>query len=276
MTDLITSRFAPVDLGADLTALPAQEQQALARLVAAARFMDALFLRQVWAGNDALLQRLARREGPEAAAQRRAFLLNKGPWSRLDGDRPFVAGVPAKPGGANFYPADATRGEIERWLDGLPSARPGRRGRVLHHGPPRRDGRAPGGPLQPRVPAGTGRSRPPAARGCRSDGGPDAPPLSHAPRGRVPVERLLRQRRGVDGARCAHRTDDRPVRGLRRRVVQRQGRVRGVRHRARRPGDRRTDGLLRMPAVAGGRAADRPRVTAIRVSARSPRSASST
>ena len=55
----MTARFAPADIGADLTALPESERRALAKLVEAARLMDSLFLRQVWAGNDAMLQDLA-------------------------------------------------------------------------------------------------------------------------------------------------------------------------------------------------------------------------
>src|SRR5205823_2084479 len=55
----MTARYAPADIGADLSALPKNERDALARLIDAARIMDALFLRQVWAGNDAMLQDLA-------------------------------------------------------------------------------------------------------------------------------------------------------------------------------------------------------------------------
>src|SRR4051812_49157721 len=55
----MTARFAPADIGADVSALPAGERQALAKLVEAGRIMDSLFLRQVWAGNDALLHQLA-------------------------------------------------------------------------------------------------------------------------------------------------------------------------------------------------------------------------
>ena len=43
-----------------LARCPTNERQALAHLVDAARLMDSLFLRQVWAGNDALLQQLGR------------------------------------------------------------------------------------------------------------------------------------------------------------------------------------------------------------------------
>jgi hypothetical protein len=120
MTNLIANRFAPVEIGADISSLPASEQQALARLVEAARIMDALFLRQVWAGNETMLQRLARAASEDGRARLRAFLLNKGPWSRLDADAPFLPGVPKKPHGANFYPIGATRTQVQGWLDSLP------------------------------------------------------------------------------------------------------------------------------------------------------------
>jgi hypothetical protein len=115
MTQHISSRFAPVEIGADTSGLSRDERQALKRLVDAARIMDALFLRQVWAGNEALLQALARQPDERL----RIFLLNKGPWSRLDGNAPTLPGVPPKPEGANFYPADATRAEIQQWLASL-------------------------------------------------------------------------------------------------------------------------------------------------------------
>ena len=123
----MTARFAPADIGADITALPKNERDALARLVDAARIMDALFLRQVWAGNDALLQDLAQKAavpvGPRAsrtaAARLRYFLINKGPWDRLDHNKAFVPGVPAKPESANFYPAGAEKAELQKWLDSL-------------------------------------------------------------------------------------------------------------------------------------------------------------
>ena len=123
----MTARFAPADIGADLSGLAKNERDALARLVEAARIMDALFLRQVWAGNDALLQDLAQRAampvGPRAsrtaAARLRYLVINKGQWDRLDHNKPFVPGVPPKPEAANFYPAGATKDEVQKWMDGL-------------------------------------------------------------------------------------------------------------------------------------------------------------
>ena len=117
----MSARFAPVDIGSDLSRLPEGERRALAKLVDAARIMDALFLRQVWAGNDALLQELSRSALSNGGATERLhyFLINKGPWSRLDHNRPFIPGVPAKPEEANFYPAGASKAEVQKWIDSL-------------------------------------------------------------------------------------------------------------------------------------------------------------
>lgn len=113
----MAERFAPVDLGADLTALDAAERGALAALIEAARVMDEVFLDQVWAGNRAMLRALETDRTPLGRARVHYFLLNKGPWSRLDDHAPFVPGAPPKPGGAGFYPSDATKAEVAAWLD---------------------------------------------------------------------------------------------------------------------------------------------------------------
>jgi hypothetical protein len=114
------ARFAPTDLTVDLSKLPPSDRTVLAKLVEASRLIDALFLRQVWYGNDGALIDLARDQTPEGRARLHYFLINKGPWSRLDHNSPFVPGVPAKPEGANFYPADASKAEIEKWIASLP------------------------------------------------------------------------------------------------------------------------------------------------------------
>ncbi|MEZ5287224.1 MAG: hypothetical protein R2712_20965 [Vicinamibacterales bacterium] len=116
------ARFAPTELSVDLTGLAASERTALAHLVRAAQVMDALFLRQVWAGNETRLYDLVDDESPVGRARLHAFVINKGPWSRLDHNEAFLAGVPAKPPSANFYPPDATREEVERWIGGLSPA----------------------------------------------------------------------------------------------------------------------------------------------------------
>ena len=108
------ARFAPVDLAVDTSGLSAGDQAAGGKLLLAARVIDSLYLSQVWAGNPALLQRLAADETPEGFAKLKFFRFNKGPWSDLDDHRAFLAGVPArKPLGAAFYPLDMTVDEFD-------------------------------------------------------------------------------------------------------------------------------------------------------------------
>ena len=118
----MTARFAPVELRVDLKALPDAEKRALGKLIQASKLMDALFLRQRWAGNPTLLLELLHDDSPLGRARLHAFLLDKGPWSSLDEARPFLPGVPTKPESANFYPAGATKAEVEAWVKSLPEA----------------------------------------------------------------------------------------------------------------------------------------------------------
>jgi hypothetical protein len=118
----MAARFAPAPIGADVSKLPPGERQALARLVEAARLMDPLFVRQSWAGSEALLMQLLGDTTPLGRARLHYFMINKGPWSRLDHNAPFVPGVPAKPDQGNFYPAGATKDEVEAWMKSRPEA----------------------------------------------------------------------------------------------------------------------------------------------------------
>ena len=118
----MTARFAPTDIVADVSKLSASDRQVLARLVQASKIIDAIFLRQVWSGNEAMLADLARDQSPTGRARLHYFLINKGPWSRLDHNQPFVPGVPAKPAGANYYPEGASKADLEKWIQSLPEA----------------------------------------------------------------------------------------------------------------------------------------------------------
>ena len=116
------ARFAPTEIGADVSEISAPDRQVLAKLVEASKLIDALFLRQVWAANDAMLLDLVKDETAAGRARLHYFLMNKGPWSRLDHNQPFVPGAPAKPEGANFYPAGASKADLEGWIQSLPEA----------------------------------------------------------------------------------------------------------------------------------------------------------
>jgi hypothetical protein len=118
----MTARFAPTEISADVSKLSDADRRVLAKLVEASKIIDGLFLRQAWAGNEAMLADLARDTSPEGRARLHYFLINKGPWSRLDHDAPFVPGAPPKPAGANYYPEGASKAELETWIQSLPEA----------------------------------------------------------------------------------------------------------------------------------------------------------
>jgi hypothetical protein len=88
-------------------------------MVEAAVSMNTLYLRQVWAGNEPLLLQLAGDASPLGRARLHLFTLQKGPWSSLDHDAPFIPGVPARPDEANFYPPGATKQEVDTWQKSL-------------------------------------------------------------------------------------------------------------------------------------------------------------
>jgi hypothetical protein len=119
----MTARFEPVEIRVDASRLPPGDQKALPKLIEAARVIDDLYLTQVWSGNHALLAKLRADQTPLGKARLHYFLLNKGPWSELDGYTPFIPDVPAtKPPGANFYPAGMTKAEFEAWVETLSPA----------------------------------------------------------------------------------------------------------------------------------------------------------
>jgi hypothetical protein len=118
----MSARFAPTDIGADVSKLSDTDRRVLAKLVEASKIIDALFLRQVWGGNDAMLLDLVRDQSPLGRERLHYFLINKGPWSRIDHNLVFVPGAPAKMPAANFYPDGASKADVERWIQALPEA----------------------------------------------------------------------------------------------------------------------------------------------------------
>src|SRR5215203_1840302 len=109
------TQFAPVPFSADLSALTPEDRQVLDKLVAAAKLMNEIFLRQAWAGNTALRDQLASYQGEHAEATRLYFDVNFGPWDRLAERQPFIGDQP-HPSGAGHYPEDMTKEEFEGWI----------------------------------------------------------------------------------------------------------------------------------------------------------------
>ena len=102
-----TGVYAPVTLQADVSSLSAQERE----------MHRALHRRRADHGWTLLAPGLRRpgyvallHHGPSA---RRFAEINYGPWDRLNGDEPFIAGAGPKPPGANLYPRDMSKEEFE-------------------------------------------------------------------------------------------------------------------------------------------------------------------
>jgi hypothetical protein len=100
--------YASVKLSADLSAFDSKQKQMIALLIEAADVTNSIYWQQGWGDKAALMQRIG------DASTRQYAEINYGPWDRLNNDQPFVAGVGARPPGAQFYPADMTKDEFEK------------------------------------------------------------------------------------------------------------------------------------------------------------------
>ena len=114
-------RFAPTDVTADPAQLSDNDRKALDKIIEAAKLLDPLFMRQVWSGNEALGKKLQADTSPEGLERLHYFRINKGAWSRLDKNEPFIDGVPpVKPPQAGYYPDDIKKDEFSAWVATLP------------------------------------------------------------------------------------------------------------------------------------------------------------
>ena len=116
------ARFAPTEMRADISALSANDQKALLKIIAAAKLYDRLYLRQIWSGNEALLKKLQADQSPIGRLRLHYFMINKGPWSQLDANETFIEGAPTRPPQANFYPDGITKDEFNAWVNALSPA----------------------------------------------------------------------------------------------------------------------------------------------------------
>lgn len=124
----MTQRYAPVELVVNAGGLSAGDRRAISKLIEAAKIVDILQLRQRWSGNEALLTALQNDNSALGRARLDYFWLNKGPWSILDDHKSFLPAridklkIPfKKPEGGNFYPENAKKAALEKWMNGLPA-----------------------------------------------------------------------------------------------------------------------------------------------------------
>jgi hypothetical protein len=99
--------YEKVKLTTNINDLTVAERQILPLLIQAAKVMDELYWKQVYPQRDSLLNTIK-------DEKTKAFvLINYGPWDRLNGDKPFVAGIGPKPDALNFYPAGMTKDALK-------------------------------------------------------------------------------------------------------------------------------------------------------------------
>jgi peptidase M49-like protein len=118
--DMMANRFSPAPFRVDVSNLSLGDRQALGKLIQAARILDQVFMKQLWSGNPDLYAKLQKDQSLLGKARLRYFWLNKGPWSDIDEYKAFLPDVPPrKLLGANFYPADMSKEDFEKWVTGL-------------------------------------------------------------------------------------------------------------------------------------------------------------
>ncbi|MEM7646535.1 MAG: Zn-dependent hydrolase [Pseudomonadota bacterium] len=102
--------YSPYTLKSDLSHLSNNQKIMVGLLIDAAKIMDDLFWKVSFHGDkDTFLSKI---DDPKL---RKFSELNYGPWDRLDGDKVFLKGFQKKPKGAQFYPADITKEEFEKF-----------------------------------------------------------------------------------------------------------------------------------------------------------------
>jgi hypothetical protein len=108
-------QYTSFRLDADLSGLSESQKQMIPILIEASEAMDEAFWIQAHGDEEGLLASI------EDEATRRFAEINYGPWDRLDDNAPFVEGVGPKPPGANFYPRDASREDLEAAAESDPA-----------------------------------------------------------------------------------------------------------------------------------------------------------
>ncbi|MEJ5993720.1 Zn-dependent hydrolase [Pedobacter sp. Du54] len=111
LQDYVDSRikiYEKVKLSTNLNQLTPSERKVLPLLIQAAAIMDELFWKQAYPQRDSLLNTIKDESTKEFVR------INYGPWDRLNGDKPFVAGIGPKTETGTFYPAGMTKADLEQ------------------------------------------------------------------------------------------------------------------------------------------------------------------
>lgn len=111
--------FTETEIRYETDLLDDRQEQVVAHLYDAAKFMDDLFLDQVYSRNDEIRQQLKSGNTRWDAMALDLFEIMFGPFDRLNHNKPFYGNEP-KPEGANYYPEDMTRDDFQQWIEAHP------------------------------------------------------------------------------------------------------------------------------------------------------------
>jgi len=113
------AQFSPVVITSETSDLTSKEKEVLDLLIKAARHLDPIFNRQVWAGYEERRKELVADTSDLGKARLEYFDIMRGPWDRQDHEKPFAVQFP-KPAGAGFYPEDMDEATWTEYLKSNP------------------------------------------------------------------------------------------------------------------------------------------------------------
>jgi hypothetical protein len=99
--------YTDFSLESDLSHLSDNQKAMISKLIDASKVMDELFWQQAFGENKDVFLATLSDEKIHTFAD-----INYGPWDRLNGDKVFLLSYKEKPLGAQFYPADITKEEL--------------------------------------------------------------------------------------------------------------------------------------------------------------------
>ena len=115
------AKYAPTPMEVDLSAYSDREKALLGKLLEAAGLADEIFWRQT--SSAALpLRQMVLAAYPEGHPLRAFYLMQMGPYDRLDENAVFMR-APRRPPGGAYYVPDLTAAELGLWLDAHPGDR---------------------------------------------------------------------------------------------------------------------------------------------------------
>ena len=105
------NKYVTFKLTADVSVFTENERKMLPILINAANKMNELFWYESYGDKKQLLDSITDEETKQFVE------INYGPWDRLNNNASFVEGIGEKPKGANYYPADMSKAEFDKFED---------------------------------------------------------------------------------------------------------------------------------------------------------------